>query len=188
MLSESISSLINKGAKLKSPASQHFMFWGALETQNDAYAFTALIIDDKKPPKALSYQVHYFDQDQKTGKIYMVYNKTDYIQITTISINELLAYRKQLVQLYFHLTKELLPQKAKLQDWPIQDDHCFQRILLDNLFNGVWYDFLPQKKPAYQQCSNFQLGRMVYDALHLYFGNQEMITQWNQKSLGFRNI
>ena len=116
----------------------------------------------------------------------MVYNETDYIQMVPISMNELASYRKQLIELYFHLTKELLPLKAKVYDWPIQDDHCFQRVLLDNLFNGVWYDFLPQKRPAYQQCSNFELGHLVYDALTLYYGNRRLVTSWNEKSLSFR--
>ena len=40
---------------------------------------------------------------------------------------------RDLIDTYLHLTKKVLPQLARgdEQNWPIREDHCFQRIVLD---------------------------------------------------------
>ena len=63
---------------------------------------------------------------------------------------------KNIVKRYIKLTKQVLPMMAsdkKLQ-WPVKYDHCFQRIVLDNICSGCWYDHL--KRPAYKHLSNSQ--------------------------------
>jgi hypothetical protein len=35
------------------------------------------------------------------------------------------------------------------QDWPIQADYCFARVVLGNLFYDVWYDHI-DGRPAYK--------------------------------------
>ena len=36
---------------------------------------------------------------------------------------------------------EELPERARQSDgWPIRLDHCFDRVVLDNLFEDEWYD------------------------------------------------
>jgi len=42
-----------------------------------------------------------------------------------------------------------LPGLAAERGWPICADHCFQRVLLDATFGGVWYDHVPTR-PAYR--------------------------------------
>ena len=44
-----------------------------------------------------------------------------------------------IIQVYIHLTKEVLPSLAKKRslDWPVYEDHCFQRIVLDTICGGV---------------------------------------------------
>ena len=46
-----------------------------------------------------------------------------------------------LIATYMHLTKEVLPSLAKSgrPDWPVSEDHCFQRIVLNSICSGVWY-------------------------------------------------
>ena len=44
---------------------------------------------------------------------------------------------------YLHFTKYALPTEAKLKNWPITADHCFQRVVLDTVTDGVWYDHIP---------------------------------------------
>ena len=57
---------------------------------------------------------------------------------------------------YMRLTKEVLPSLAKSgrPDWPVSEDHCFQRIVLDTICGGVWYEHLG--RPAYKHLTNDQ--------------------------------
>lgn len=66
-----------------------------------------------------------------------------------------------LIATYMHLTKEVLPSLAKSDrpDWPVSEDHCFQRIVLDHVFGGVWYEHLD--RPAYKHMTNNQAQRAV---------------------------
>ncbi|MDA9194266.1 hypothetical protein N9P08_03390 [Alphaproteobacteria bacterium] len=43
-----------------------------------------------------------------------------------------------LIATYMHLTKEVLPSMARSDrtDWPVSEDHCFQRIVLDTICSG----------------------------------------------------
>ncbi|MEM9733441.1 MAG: hypothetical protein AAF903_08135 [Pseudomonadota bacterium] len=63
----------------------------------------------------------------------------------------------ELRERYLHLTKTVLPTMAQQPDrkWPVREDHCFQRIVLDYVCGGVWYKQL--KKPAYKHMSAEQL-------------------------------
>lgn len=47
---------------------------------------------------------------------------------------------------YLHLTRGVLPSLARDRGWPVSADHCFQRIILDTICGGVWYDHI--SKPA----------------------------------------
>ncbi len=51
---------------------------------------------------------------------------------------------------YMVLTKEVMPERAKTthSHWPVRNDHCFQRIVLDAVCGGVWYDHIA--RPAYK--------------------------------------
>ncbi|MEL6957793.1 MAG: hypothetical protein AAGL89_02435 [Pseudomonadota bacterium] len=60
------------------------------------------------------------------------------------------------VETYLDLTRRVLPQHArtKRRDWPIRNDHCFQRVVLDTITGGVWYDTIA--KPAYRHMTDAQ--------------------------------
>ena len=66
-----------------------------------------------------------------------------------------------LIATYMHLTKEVLPSMSRTDrtDWPVSEDHCFQRIVLDNVCGGVWYEYLD--RPAYKHLTNDQAQRAV---------------------------
>lgn len=78
-----------------------------------------------------------------------------------------------LVSRYMILTKEIMPQMVRNREvkWPVQNDHCFQRIVLDAVCNGHWHKHLA--RPAYkhlthdravQLCENIVAGRVnLYD-------------------------
>ena len=43
------------------------------------------------------------------------------------------------------------------RNWPISEDHCFQRI--DHICGGVWYEYLD--RPAYKSLTKDQAQRAV---------------------------
>ncbi|MCF6443630.1 hypothetical protein [Nereida sp. MMG025] len=66
-----------------------------------------------------------------------------------------------LVDRYRRLSGEVLPRLArtKARHWPICEDHCFQRVVLDHVCGGRWYDHI--KRPAYKHLSTPQAARAV---------------------------
>ncbi len=66
-----------------------------------------------------------------------------------------------LVKIYMHLTKQVLPSLAQndRNDWPVCEDHCFQRIILDTICGGVWYEYLSH--PAYKHLTEDQALQVV---------------------------
>ena len=61
-----------------------------------------------------------------------------------------------LVSRYAVMTKETMPHLARTTHthWPVRNDHCFQRIVLDTICGGVWYDHL--QRPAYKSLTHAQ--------------------------------
>lgn len=61
-----------------------------------------------------------------------------------------------LVSRYMILTKEIMPQMVRNREvkWPVQNDHCFQRIVLDAICNGHWHKYLA--RPAYKHLTHGQ--------------------------------
>lgn len=53
-----------------------------------------------------------------------------------------------------------MPAAAGERGWPVVDDHCFQRILLDNAAGQVWYDVI-EGRPAYRHAPEELLRRAV---------------------------
>jgi hypothetical protein len=58
------------------------------------------------------------------------------------------------------LTKDRLPSRARAERWPLREDHCFQRVLLDAACGGRWYDHVPGR-PAYRHLDADRLGHAV---------------------------
>ena len=90
-----------------------------------------------------------------------------------------------LIATYMHLTKEVLPSIARSDrtDWPVREDHCFQRIVLDHVCGGVWYEHLG--RPAYKHLTNDQAERAV-ELCHDIAGGQADLQRLNQQSLIWR--
>jgi hypothetical protein len=61
-----------------------------------------------------------------------------------------------LVARYMVLTKDIMPKLAMTthKHWPVRNDHCFQRIILDSICSGVWYDHIA--RPAYKNLTRNQ--------------------------------
>ena len=92
---------------------------------------------------------------------------------------------QDLVNSYLHLTKEILPSLARSsrQDWPVREDHCFQRIVLDIICNGVWYEHLDL--PAYKNLTHDEVQRAVDLCYEIAKGHADLC-QLNNQSLIWR--
>jgi proline racemase len=64
--------------------------------------------------------------------------------------------RAALESRWLQLTREVLPGLADACGWPVRDDHCFQRILLDAACGGRWYDHV-ERRPAYRHLDEARL-------------------------------
>jgi hypothetical protein len=92
---------------------------------------------------------------------------------------------RDLIDTYLHLTKKVLPKLARgdEQNWPVREDHCFQRIVLDTICGGVWYEHLG--RPAYKHLTNDQARRAVKFCQDIAEGRADL-DQLNQQSLAWR--
>lgn len=84
-----------------------------------------------------------------------------------------------------HLTTDVLPALARSggRDWPVREDHCFQRIVLDTICGGVWYAHLA--RPAYKHLSPDQALRAVALCRDIAEGRADL-RQLNHQSLIWR--
>lgn len=89
------------------------------------------------------------------------------------------------VDRYLHLTKTVLPQTARGGSvrWPVVNDHCFQRIILDHVAGGVWYDHIP--RPAYRNMTADQTEQAIKLAQDILDGTADLHAL-NRQSLIWR--
>lgn len=93
----------------------------------------------------------------------------------------------QLRSRYLELTNRTLPQLARQRGFPVSDNHCFQRIILDNILGQCWYSVLPRgKTPAYKQLSESQLQQAIALAEAIITQPNSYLEQLNQNSLNWR--
>lgn len=90
-----------------------------------------------------------------------------------------------LVADYMRLTKDVLPALARTEraDWPVHEDHCFQRIVLDAVCGGVWYNHLD--RPAYKHLSLQQAKQAVALCRDIAAGEADLVLL-NRQSLMWR--
>ena len=90
-----------------------------------------------------------------------------------------------LVERYLHLTRIVMPTLARStkRHWPVRNDHCFQRIVLDMVCDGVWYDHIA--RPAYRHISEAQAAKAVQLCDQIIAGETDL-SVLNQQSLTWR--
>ena len=90
-----------------------------------------------------------------------------------------------LVSAYIYFTKEVLPTLARsgLRNWPVSADHCFQRIVLDHVCDGVWHEYID--RPAYKNFTKDQAQRAVKLCEDIADGHVDL-RKLNQQSLIWR--
>jgi hypothetical protein len=84
---------------------------------------------------------------------------------------------------YRELTEERLPARATAS-WPVRDDHCFQRIVLDAVFEDEWYDHV-SGRPAYKHLTAEQL-RAANDIAREMLADPQRVEELNRESLAYR--
>ena len=89
------------------------------------------------------------------------------------------------VNAYICFTKEILPALARSgrKNWPVSSDHCFQRIVLDHVCGGVWYEYIG--RPAYKNFTKDQAQRAVKLCEDIANGHVDL-RKLNQQSLIWR--
>ncbi|MGV2829807.1 hypothetical protein [Myxosarcina sp. GI1(2024)] len=95
---------------------------------------------------------------------------------------------EQLRKKYLKLVNEELPAQAKQRDFPVSLNHCFARIILDNLFNCCWYEVIDRASgAAYKQLSAEQLLQAIAIAEDIIDKPDSYIRELNRNSLRWRN-
>lgn len=90
-------------------------------------------------------------------------------------------------QRYLELTNHVLPDLAAHRQFPVRFNHCFQRIVLDNLFGRCWYEVLDRRAgAAYKQLTAEQLQEAIAIAQAIVDQPDSYIQLLNQNSLRWR--
>jgi hypothetical protein len=93
----------------------------------------------------------------------------------------------QLRETYRRKVHEDLPERARSSnDWPIHLDHCFGRVVLDNLFEDEWYDHV-DGRPAHEHLSTQELAAAIEIADRMLEDGQPTVERLNTNSLRWRN-
>lgn len=93
-------------------------------------------------------------------------------------MEELKRELRQLANLTF-------PEVARRNEYPIVRNHCFLRVVYDNLFLAKWQSVLDAKKPAIHQLDETQLRRAVEIGLEV-IADLDHCQILNERSLRWR--
>ena len=99
--------------------------------------------------------------------------------------DQLTLFPDPMIAAYLRLTREEMPKLAATsrKDWPVSADHCFQRIVLDTICSGIWYNHL--KRPAYRHMTPAQVSRAVA-LCHAIIRDEADLDALNTQSLRWR--
>lgn len=99
--------------------------------------------------------------------------------------NQLPLFSDPLVAEYLRLTREEIPRLAVTfrKGFPVSADHCFQRIVLDTISGGVWYEHI--KKPTYKNMTP-ALTQAAINLCYAIIADSADITALNAQSLAWR--
>ena len=102
-----------------------------------------------------------------------------------IAESDVIEQRAAKIARYQHLTGVVMPELARkrARDWPVVNDHCFQRIVLDAVCQGVWYGHIA--RPAYKNMSLDQASAAVALCEAILDGSKNL-TDLNRQSLRWR--
>ncbi len=90
-----------------------------------------------------------------------------------------------LISEYQRFTQDVMPalSKTKFTHWTVSEDHCFQRIILDNAVQDCWYNKIG--RPAHLHLDLNQAKHAVYLCYSVVSGMIDL-NALNSKSLNWR--
>ena len=90
-----------------------------------------------------------------------------------------------LIEQYLLMTRDVMPKMAcePANHWPVRHDHCFQRIVLDSVCRGVWYESI--KRPAYKHLDHAQ-AKLAVNLCNQIIAGQVDLSRLNLQSLTWR--
>jgi hypothetical protein len=89
---------------------------------------------------------------------------------------------------YARRLDDRLPAVAARRDgWPIHAGHCFERVVLDNLFRDEWYDHV-EGRPARRHLAATQLRRAIDLADRMLDEGRPAVVELNARSLRWRGV
>ena len=90
---------------------------------------------------------------------------------------------------YLRLVRRALPAAATAGGgWPIRLDHCFMRVVLDDVVGRRWTDAIDRRRgPAYRQLTDDQLRRAIAVAESMLSGGPDRARELDRQSLRFRS-
>lgn len=90
--------------------------------------------------------------------------------------------KQNLIAEFKNLINNKLPAKYQI---PVKYNHCFNRIILDWLFNDCWYNHLEKNETAISQLNNNQLQEAI-SRMNEWLRDQDILISDNLKSLQYR--
>ena len=94
----------------------------------------------------------------------------------------IMTNQSSIITRYKQLLNEVLPATFTQ---PVRHNHCFNRIVLDWLFGGVWYEYLDKSKTAISQLTEEQLQAMI-SRMELWLDQPDLLVMDNERSLNWR--
>lgn len=92
---------------------------------------------------------------------------------------------EELRRQYLHYINVVLPSiSSNNKKYPVHLNHCWARIILDNICNDKWSNVL--SKPAYKSLNKHMLERAIKMAEGI-IESSDLAVYLNNRSLGFRN-
>jgi hypothetical protein len=93
----------------------------------------------------------------------------------------------ELRQRWLSLTRHDLPARAEAEQWTLRADHCFQRVILDAVCEGRWYDHVTGR-PAYRHLDEHRLALAVSLAQQLATDTdgRQLLERLDAQSLSWR--
>ncbi|OAV45597.1 hypothetical protein [Lewinella sp. 4G2] len=83
------------------------------------------------------------------------------------------------------LANEEFPAAARAGKYPIRFNHCFLRVVYDNVFQDKWQHQLAKGKPAIHQLSAAQLDEAIVTG-EAMVDDRELTVKLNEQSLRYR--
>jgi len=88
-----------------------------------------------------------------------------------------------LTEQYLNLINQKLPAAAQQGGYPVRFNHCFTRIILDNVFGKPWYEAIA--KPAYKNMTEAQMKEAIAIG-QAFLDNPRACHDANRRSLEYR--